>query len=70
MRPILFQIGDYSINSYPVAMSLALLLSILMFARFAKKQGYDYYQILEGGIVVELSGLLGARIVFVLLNLS
>lgn len=70
MRPILFQIGEYTIYPYPVAMSLALLVSILLFAQFAKKQGYDYFTILEGGLVVELSGLAGARIVHVLLNLS
>jgi phosphatidylglycerol:prolipoprotein diacylglycerol transferase len=70
MHPILFQIGDYTIYSYPVAMSLALLVSLLMFASFAKKKGYDYFLIFEGGIVVELSGLVGARIVSVLLNLG
>lgn len=70
MHPILFQIGNYTIYPYPVAMSLALLVSLLMFAGFAKKQGYDYFLIFEGAIVVELSGLVGARIVSVFLNLE
>lgn len=70
MRPVLLQIGDYTIYPYPVAMSSALLVALLLISRFAKKQGYDYFLFFEGVLLSEMAGLAGARIVYVSLNLD
>ncbi len=70
MRPILFEIGDYIIYPYPVAMSVALLVAVLLIARFAKQQGYDYFLFFEGVLLSEMVGLAGARLVYVSLNLD
>lgn len=68
MRPILFKIGDYPFYAYSVAMGLALLVSILLIVRQAKREGYDADRILEGCIIFATSGLFGARLVFVAQN--
>lgn len=70
MRPILFKIGEYPFHSYSVSMGLALLISILLIVRQAKREGYDPDRILEGCIIIAASGLLGARLVFAAQNLD
>ncbi len=70
MRPILFEIGSYTFYSYSLAMSLALLISILLAARAAKREGYSYELFLEGIMISAATGLVGARFLYVVQHLD
>jgi phosphatidylglycerol---prolipoprotein diacylglyceryl transferase len=70
MHPILFEIGGYTFYSYSVAMSLALLVSILLAASAARREGYNYELFLEGIIISAATGLVGARFLYVVQHLD
>ena len=70
MHPILFQIGEVSIYSYGVMISLALLVAALALFREAPREGINPDHVLEAIIVAAIAGLAGARLLYVALNFS
>jgi len=70
MYPVLFKFGDISVYSYGLMLSLAFLAAIYAAARRARSININSQVILDLGLVVILSGIIGARIFFILLNLD
>ena len=70
MHPILFKFGPITIYSYGFALFIAVLVSLNLLVREAKRSGYNADIIFDLGIVILFSGILGARILYVLLNLG
>lgn len=68
--PILLKIGPLTIYSYGFFLTLAILSGTFLFWRNARREGFDEEKILDLALVSLVSGLLGARLVFVLANLS
>ena len=68
MHPILWETSYFTIHSYGFMISLAILFSAFFLLREASKAGYNPDHILEAVIVLGISGLIGSRILYVLLN--
>lgn len=70
MHPILFSLGPLTIYSYGVMLALAFACGIWFATRQAKKEKVPANTILDISLVALITGIIGARIFFVLLNLD
>lgn len=68
MHRILFHIGTLPVYSYGAMISLAVLVAAIFMSRESRRVGIEPDQILEAIIAAAVSGLLGSRILYVLLN--
>lgn len=69
MHPILFKAGFITVYSYGVMLSLAFLLAVFFAGRQAQKQNIPAEKIWDLGFVLIIAGIIGARILFIALNL-
>ncbi len=70
MHPLLFKLGPISIYSYGAMLALAFFSGILLIRRQARREGIDAEKILDLGFVILISAIVGARLLFVLLNIK
>ncbi len=68
MHPILFKIGPICIYSYGVMMVAAFFAATYLAARAAKRTGIPRDFIIDSAILMLFSGILGARILYVILD--
>lgn len=68
MHPILFKFGPITIYSYGLALFIAVLVSLNLAAKESQRQGLNKDVIFDLGIVILFSGIIGARILYILLN--
>lgn len=68
MQRILFSIGPINIYSYGLMLALAFFVGIYLTQRRADKEGIDKNKILDLGFYLLLSGILGARLFFIVIN--
>jgi len=68
VNPILFEIGTITVYSYGVMISLAILVAALAMYYEAPREKIDPEIVLEAIVVGALFGLIGSRLLFVLLN--
>jgi len=70
MHPVLFQIGGVTLYSFGLMVAVGCLISGLWLLRHGRSRGIDPNLLLDLAIGLFLSGLLGARLSFVLLHLD
>lgn len=70
MNPILIELGPVSIYWYSVIILIAVLLGSAIFFKEAKKKGYDEEFLTDLIFYTIIFGILGARIYYVVFNLS
>ncbi|MDD5736771.1 MAG: prolipoprotein diacylglyceryl transferase [Candidatus Omnitrophica bacterium] len=70
MHPVLFEIGTFKVYSYGAALAIAFLLATSLARRKAASEGMDGDKVLDLCIVLIISGIAGARLLFVLLNID
>lgn len=70
MFPVLFHIGPLTIHTYGLMVASGMLAGIFLAEYLNKKQGGDPGRIVDLSLIVILSGLLGARTLFIIINLS
>ncbi len=70
MYPVLVRIGPINIYSYGVMLALGFLVAIFLARRRAISLGMDGDAIIDLGIWLIISGILGARLLYVILNLN
>jgi len=68
MHPILFHLGPLTIPTYGLFLSIGFLTGIWMSARLAPLYGIAADHMWNNGLVIVLSGLLGGRLLLVLVN--
>lgn len=68
MHRILFHIGNFPVYSYGAMISLAVLVVAIFMSRDSSREGIDPDYALEAIIFAVVGGLLGARILYVILN--
>lgn len=68
MHRILLEISGFSIYSYGVMLSLALLLATLLLCRQALREGISYDHALEVVIALIVGGVVGARVLYIFLE--
>lgn len=68
MHPTLFSIGPLKIHTYGALIALGILLALFYLSKQAKNNGLDYQKILDITIYLVFSGILGARIFYVIIE--
>ncbi len=68
MRPTLFTIGTMPFHGYPTMLVLALAVGVTAAALQARREGFTPRLVLECCFVVALTGLVGARLLYIFLN--
>lgn len=69
MHPILFSLGPVTLYTYGLAMALAFLAAIGIIFKEAKRENIDTTKLSDLGFTLIISGIIGARILFVIVNL-
>ncbi len=67
MHPVLFRIGEITVYSWGFMLAIAIIVAFLGISRLAARVGYEREIILDLIIIMVISGILGARLVYVLL---
>ncbi|MDD5355852.1 MAG: prolipoprotein diacylglyceryl transferase, partial [Candidatus Omnitrophica bacterium] len=70
MHPILFKFGIVTIYSYGFMLFIAVVVSLSFLLKDAKKKGYVANVITDLVMVVLFFGILGARALYIILNLD
>ncbi len=68
LKPVLVEIGGFTVYSYGIMLAIALLVSCWGLLRQASREGFNPDHILEAVIVSAVVGLIGARLLYVLLS--
>ena len=68
MHRILFQIGPFTLYSYGLCVAAGFLLAVVLILRDSKKIGISREDLLDCLIAVLVGGLVGGRLLFVLIN--
>ena len=70
MHPEICKIGPFTIYSYGLMLALAFMVSFALIQQQAKRQNINHAPIFNLAFIVFISGIMGARIFYVLENLS
>jgi phosphatidylglycerol:prolipoprotein diacylglycerol transferase len=68
--PIIFKIGFLTVRWYGLLIYLGMLLTVYCAIKLAKSRGLDKETIINLALICFLSGIVGARLYYVFLNLS
>ena len=68
MHPVLFDIFGYPVHTYAVMIATGFVVAIWLTARYGEKQGYDRDMLLDLSWWLLVSGLVGSRIAFMIVN--
>lgn len=70
MHPIIFEFGPITIYSYGLMLFIAVFVSLNLLLWESQKRGFDKNTIFDLVVVILLSGIVGARLLYILLNLG
>jgi phosphatidylglycerol---prolipoprotein diacylglyceryl transferase len=70
MYPVLFQIGDFKVQSFGVMLIIAFFVAVYIARRRAERFGYTPDEVSDAGFWSLIIGVLGARVMFILLSLD
>ena len=70
MYPILFKIGPLTLYTYGLALAVAFVVATLVVYNTAKTEGLDTTKLADLGFFGILSGIIGSRILYILINPS
>lgn len=70
MHPVLFKIGSYPVYSYGAMLALAFLVCSFLAKRRAISVGMDGDKVLDLSILLIIAGVIGGRLMFVLLDIE
>lgn len=70
MHPIIFQLGPLTAHSYGVMLALAFIVVFFLSIHKARTEGIDPTKIANILFIILVSGIIGARILFILINLD
>lgn len=69
MHPVLFKIGPLAIYSYGIMVALGFIVAIYLAKQRAKEDGIDPDRVIDLGVYTLISGVIGSRLLYVLLNI-
>ncbi len=69
MHPELFSIGPLTLRTYGLFVALGCLAGLATAIRLGKSKGLDSNSILDMGFIIILSGLIGSRLLYIIINL-
>jgi phosphatidylglycerol---prolipoprotein diacylglyceryl transferase len=68
--PRLFHVGNFSLPTYGLLVSIGVLVGLWISVRNSEKQGIDPELAWNFGILVVLAGIIGAKVLYILVDLS
>ena len=68
MHPILFQLGPATIHSWGVLVAVAIILVVSLIYKNSAREGFQAEKIIDGTFWTILSGLIGARLIYVIFH--
>ncbi len=68
MYPVLLEIGEFQLRSYSVMLLLAVVVALFLLSRRSTREGYDYSLVVESVLVFLISGFIGARLLYIILE--
>lgn len=69
MHPELFSIGPLTLRTYGLFVAIGCITGIMIAIRLQKSAGLDSNSVLDMGFIIILSGLIGSRVLFIIINL-
>jgi len=70
MHPDLFSIGPLTLHTYGLFIAIGFIIGLLIAIKTGKRHGIDTQQIMDMGIILIISGVIGSKITYVLMNFS
>ncbi|HKC70714.1 MAG TPA: prolipoprotein diacylglyceryl transferase family protein, partial [Terriglobales bacterium] len=70
MLPRLFQLGNFSLPTYGLLVATGVLIGLWVSVRMSRRQGIDAEKTWNLGILVVLCGILGAKVLVILVDLG
>ncbi|HHV80699.1 MAG TPA: prolipoprotein diacylglyceryl transferase [bacterium] len=70
MYPVILRLGNFSIRSWGLMVMTGIILAVLFAMREASKRDVDPENILDLSIILIISGIIGARVLYVLVNFN
>ena len=70
MHPDLFSIGPLTLHTYGLLIAIGFITGLIIAIRTGKRQGIDPQQTMDLGFLLIIGGIIGSRIVYVLINFS
>lgn len=70
MHPDLFSIGPVTLHSYGLFVALGFIAGILIAIKLGKAVGITSNSVMDMGFIIILSGLIGSRLVYIIINFS
>lgn len=70
MFPDLISIGPFTLHSYGLLVALGFLAGLFVTVQIGKREGYTSQQIMDMGFLMILGGVIGSRLLYILINLS
>jgi phosphatidylglycerol:prolipoprotein diacylglycerol transferase len=70
MHPDLFNIGPLTLHTYGLFVALGFVAGILVAIRLGKSVGIDPNSVMDMGFIIILSGLIGSRLVYIIIDFS
>ena len=70
MHPVIFKFGLVTVYAYGLMVFIAVVTCLNLLVKEARRLGYDKDLIFDLGITIIFSGIIGARLLYVLLNLG
>ena len=68
MRPVLFELGPFSVRAYGAMLVLAFAVGIWWATREAKRRGMPPERMVDSGLAALVGGLIGARVLYIILD--
>jgi len=70
LYPVIFRLGPLTVHSYGVMLAMAFFIGLFLFIRRAKTENITTTQAINLSFIILISGLIGARLLFILINLE
>lgn len=70
MHPDLFSIGPFTLHTYGLFVALGFIAGILITIKLGKSAGIQSNSVMDMGFIIILTGLIGSRLVYIIINFS
>jgi len=70
MHPDLFSIGPLTLHTYGLMIAIGFIVGLVIAIKIGRRHGIDPQQIMDLSFLLIISGIIGSRIVYILMNIS
>ena len=70
MFPELFSIGPLTLHTYGLFVAIGLVVGIIVTIPIGRSLGIDFQKVMDMGLIIIITGIIGSRLAYVLMNFS